>query len=72
MEPVREILRVKVDPNRNPTQIIKTMRGELPGFPADTAIFHPEGMVAVEDFKAGDTVRWNFSHAEVQYILKGN
>jgi hypothetical protein len=71
MEPIREILKVKVDPNRNPTHVTKTVRGDLPGFPADTTIFHPEGMMAIEDFKAGDTIRWTFPHAEFQYVLKG-
>ena len=71
MEPIREILKVKVDPNRSPTHVTKTVPGDLPGFPADTAIFHPEGMMAIEDFKAGDTIRWTFPHPEFQYVLKG-
>ena len=66
-----EIPKVKVDPERTPTHVTKTLRGELGGFPADTGIFHPEGMMAIEDFKAGDTIRWTFPHPEFQYVLKG-
>jgi len=71
MEPIREILKVKVDPECNPTHITRTVRGDLFSFPPDTVIFHPEGMMAIEDFKAGESIRWAFAHAEFQYVLKG-
>lgn len=70
-ESIREILKVKVDPDREPTVATISVNGRLGGFPPDTAIIHPEGMMAVEDFFAGDTIRWPFPHAEFQYILKG-
>ena len=71
MEPIREILKVKVDPTIEPTVVTKSVRGNLGGFPPETVIFHPECIMAIEDFFDGDTIRWAFHHAEFQYVLKG-
>ena len=71
-EPIREILKVHIDPEANPTVMTKTLRGNFGGFPIETAILHPEGVMVVEDLFAGDTVEhWPFSHAEFHYVLKG-
>jgi hypothetical protein len=71
MERPREILKVKVEVEGDPTVVTNTVRGRLGGFPIEKAIAHPECIMAVEDFFAGDTIRWAFHHAEFQYILKG-
>ena len=70
--PIRELLKVKVDPESGPTRLTKTERGNLGGSPPDRTIYHPEGIMSIEDFFAGDIIQWSFHHAEFQYILKGN
>jgi len=68
----REIIKVHVDPEANPTLMTKTVRGNIGGFPEETAIVHPEGVMVLEDLFAGDTIEhWPFSHAEFHYVLKG-
>jgi len=70
-KPIREILKVHIDPEANPAVMIKTLRGNIGQFPLEKGIFHPDGFMAVEDLFAGETLRWMMQHAEFQYILKG-
>ncbi len=71
MAQFREIPKVHFAANSKPDAITKTVRGNLGTFPIEQTIFHPECVAGLEDFFAGDTIRWTFVHAEFQYIFKG-
>ena len=64
-----EIPKRKIDPDASPKYVIETVCGKLymgAGVPS------PDATVGIEDFGAGETIRWRFWHAEVHYILKGS
>jgi hypothetical protein len=67
----REICKVRVDPDADPTYMIKFIRGRVAEHPEETCINHPEGLMAIEDFLAGDTLFWTFYHPEFHLVLKG-
>ncbi len=70
VEPIRSILKVHIDPEAKPTSMIKTFRGNIGGFSQEKGIFHPEGVLVLEDLFAGDSINWPFSHAEIQKIIE--
>jgi uncharacterized cupin superfamily protein len=68
MKEVKEISKIKIDPEAKVKRIVKTLRGDL-HFSCE--LVTPQGMLAVEDFASGETIRWIFFHDEWHYILKG-
>ena len=68
---IREILKVTVDPDAEPTVVVKTPSGSFTQFPPEMGIFHPEGTMALEDSLPSPNKQWFFSHSEFHYILKG-
>ena len=65
-----EIPVIKIDPNQDPDQKIKTLSGNF--YPnTKQTMFWEEGLVSLEDFGAGETITWFFPEAELQYIMKG-
>jgi hypothetical protein len=68
---IREILKVHVDPDRGPSKIIDTPSGSFTALPPEHDIFHPEGIMAIEDSLPSPNKRWTFFHTEFHYILKG-
>ena len=68
---IREILKVHVDPDRGPSKIINTPSGSFTAIAPEHDIFHPEGIMAIEDSLPAKDKRWTFFHTEFHYILKG-
>ncbi len=66
---MKEIAKVHIDRDAPATRRIVTLRGNL--YPIGKPLVTPHGTGAVEDFGAGETVRWQFWHAEAHYILDG-
>ncbi len=67
-QPLTEIPKRKLDPDAPTKYIIETAYGNTymgAGVPS------PDATVGIEDFGAGETIRWRFWHPEVHYILKG-
>ena len=67
-EQLTEIPKRKIDSEATPKYIIETAYGNCyigVGVPS------PDAVVGIEDFGAGETMRWRFWHPEVHYILKG-
>ena len=67
----RELLKVSVNPDEKPTYVVRWLKGGAAEYPAEKGIFHPEGMMAIEDFLPGETSFWTFFHPEFHYVLKG-
>ena len=63
-----EIIKKKIDADTPPTHVFETEFGNLY---MGVNVPSPEALVAIEDFAAGDTLRWRFWHTEVHFILKG-
>jgi mannose-6-phosphate isomerase-like protein (cupin superfamily) len=59
----------RVEPNAQARAVVDTLRGNL--YMVGRPLVAPDGSVTVEDFGAGEQVRWAFWHAEVHYILSG-
>ena len=68
---IREILKVHVDPDVKPANLIETPHGSFAEFPPEVNIIHPEGTMVLEDSYPSKDKRWSFFHAEFHYILKG-
>lgn len=66
---MKEIAKVHIDRHAPQTRRIVTLRGNL--YPIGKPLVTPYGTGAVEDFGSGETVRWQFWHAEAHYILDG-
>ena len=68
----REIKKVHVDPEAEPTYVVRWLKGGAAQFPEEKGIFHPQGIMAIEDFLAGESVFWTFWNGpEFHYVLKG-
>jgi mannose-6-phosphate isomerase-like protein (cupin superfamily) len=67
----QEIKKVHVDPEIQPSFIVRWLKGGAAEFPDETGIYHPEGIMAIEDFLPGESVFWTFWHSEFHYVLKG-
>jgi uncharacterized cupin superfamily protein len=67
----REIRKVRINPDAEPTYVVRWLRGAAAEYPSEMGIFHPEGMMAIEDFLAGETTFWSFWHPEFHLVLKG-
>ena len=63
-----EIARIRIDP-LGAQKVSKTKRGTLTYI--GDSIWYKEGVVLLENFIAGETMRWTFWFDEVHYILAG-
>jgi ethanolamine utilization protein EutQ (cupin superfamily) len=63
-----EIPKVRINP-QGEQRVSKTKRGTLVYL--GDAIWYKEGVVLLENFVAGETMKWTFWFDEVQYILAG-
>ena len=67
-QPLTEIPKRRLDPDVPAKYVIETAYGQTY---IGSGVRSPDASVGIEDFGAGDTIRWRFWHAEVHYILKG-
>jgi mannose-6-phosphate isomerase-like protein (cupin superfamily) len=59
----------RVEPDAKARAMVTTERGRL--YMVGRPLVGAQGSVTVEDFGAGEQVRWAFWHAEAHYILGG-
>jgi mannose-6-phosphate isomerase-like protein (cupin superfamily) len=67
---MNEISFGRVEPDAQPRAVVDTLRGNL--YMVGRPVVASSGSITVEDFGAGEQVRWAFWHAEVHYILSGD
>lgn len=66
---LKEMLKIKIDVDSKPSLKVNTLNGNL--YFRGESICAPQAWVVMEDFAAGDVVRWNFYYDEIHYVLAG-
>jgi ethanolamine utilization protein EutQ (cupin superfamily) len=69
LEILTEMPKIKIEVKSKPHVKAKTLNGNL--YFRGESIRVPQAWVVMEDFAAGDVVRWNFFYDEIHYILRG-